>query len=122
MPPLRDMLGERSEMLEVIGPYRRERESTLWRCRCDCGNELWVRSQAVARGEKKHCGCSPAALRKSVRHDVEEIIRWREQGEKLSLIANVFGMGEANVSRLLKRRNVVPVIEPVHKLPHNART
>ena len=120
MPPIRDMLGERSEMLEVIGPYRRAGKFTWWLCRCDCGKELWVRSQEISRGEKKHCGCSPGR-RKSIRDDVEEIIRWREQGEKLSLISSTFKIQESSVSRMMKRHGVVPLIEPVHRMPPNAR-
>ena len=120
MPPIRDMLGERSEKLEVIGPYRRGKV-IQWLCRCDCGNELWVRSQEIVRGEKKHCGCSPKP-RKSIRQDdLEEIIRWREQGEKLSLISSTFKIQESSVSRMLKLRNVVPLIETAHRMPPNAR-
>ena len=30
---------------------------TYWLCRCDCGEELWVRSDALERKTKKSCGC-----------------------------------------------------------------
>ena len=34
---------------------------TYWFCRCDCGNEKWIRKDLVKSGKQKSCGC----LRKS---------------------------------------------------------
>lgn len=36
-----------------------QNKSVFWKCRCDCGNELFVRSVYLVNGEVKHCGCSP---------------------------------------------------------------
>ena len=31
--------------------------SILWRCRCDCGNEVLVEAAQLASGNRKSCGC-----------------------------------------------------------------
>ena len=36
---------------------RSARGSILWRCRCDCGNEVLVEAAQLASGNRKSCGC-----------------------------------------------------------------
>lgn len=60
MPHKIDLTGQRFHRLTVIeqGPY----DTNLlvrWKCRCDCGNETLVRSQALRLGRIKSCGCLP---------------------------------------------------------------
>lgn len=31
----------------------------VWRCRCDCGNEVLVNTKRLTRGTIQNCGCSP---------------------------------------------------------------
>ena len=38
---------------EIIGSYKKY---AMWRCRCDCGNEVVVRGQKLRKGLKKACG------------------------------------------------------------------
>lgn len=57
MPNLIDITGERFTRLKVLGPCKRAKGGTLWRCRCDCGKERWVNAQALKKGMTKSCGC-----------------------------------------------------------------
>ena len=35
---------------------RQSQETYFW-CRCICGNEKWIRSDAISTGRVKSCGC-----------------------------------------------------------------
>lgn len=59
MPSYRDRRGEKHHMLTVI---RHEgsvvtggQKKTVWRCKCDCGNETVVHAGSL--GKTKSCGC-----------------------------------------------------------------
>ncbi|QEL19072.1 hypothetical protein [Limnoglobus roseus] len=39
----------------VIGPHRRDRNVTRWRCRCSCGEEAWVIAANLLRGLTSRC-------------------------------------------------------------------
>lgn len=60
MPNKIDLTGQRFGKLTVIeqGPYDKNL-LVRWRCKCDCGNETLVRSQALRIGRIKSCGCMP---------------------------------------------------------------
>lgn len=54
--------GERFNRLTVLGdrePFVRRdgRRTAIWRCRCDCGNEVDVRAYSLKVGKTKSCGC-----------------------------------------------------------------
>lgn len=51
------MSVERYSRLTLISDLGRERGARWWHCRCDCGNEVRVRSNNVKRGFTKSCGC-----------------------------------------------------------------
>ncbi len=54
-----DLTGQKFERLLVmkfIGPHPKER-SSLFLCKCDCGNEIVVRGYSLKRGDQKSCGC-----------------------------------------------------------------
>ncbi|MBO6164514.1 MAG: hypothetical protein J6N77_05635 [Lachnospiraceae bacterium] len=54
-----DVKGMRSGRLVAIEPTaERRRGSVLWRCRCDCGNEILAEGYRIASGKVKSCGCS----------------------------------------------------------------
>lgn len=57
MPNLIDITGKRFTRLKVLGPCKRAKSGTLWRCQCDCGKERWVNAQALKKGRTKSCGC-----------------------------------------------------------------
>ena len=52
-----DMTGQRFDRLTVICYDHRDSGDSLWRCRCDCGNEVVVRRKNLLSGLTKSCGC-----------------------------------------------------------------
>ncbi len=51
-----DRTGEKFGRLTVV-KIKRENKCTYYYCKCDCGNELWVRSDCLISGNTKSCGC-----------------------------------------------------------------
>lgn len=55
-----DLTGKRFGKLIVIQPTaERQNGYTVWRCRCDCGNEIQVSSRYLKNGWVTDCGCMP---------------------------------------------------------------
>lgn len=53
----KDLLGRRFGRLVVIeSSTKRKERNRLWKCKCDCGNTLFVRATCLLRGTKS-CGC-----------------------------------------------------------------
>lgn len=52
-----DITGRRFGRLTVLEFVSRSGSSTLWRCKCDCGNEKILRRSNFQYGETKSCGC-----------------------------------------------------------------
>lgn len=53
-----DLTGQRFGRLVVIGEAGRNRHGdVLWRCRCDCTNEVIVKSSHLINGHTTSCGC-----------------------------------------------------------------
>jgi len=64
MANYRDMTGQRFGMLtavELVGKNTSGR--TLWKCKCDCGNEKIILQGALHQGLAKSCGCMRHHLR-----------------------------------------------------------
>lgn len=57
MPKLIDLTGQRFGRWTVIERAPNHGNRTFWHCRCDCGNEKDVPSNALRYGESKSCGC-----------------------------------------------------------------
>lgn len=56
--PLRiDLTGKRFGRLTVIELLRRGVSGSIWKVRCDCGQEREVRTGKLRSGEHKSCGC-----------------------------------------------------------------
>ena len=54
-----DITGMRSGKLVALEPTDVKRRGTyLWRCWCDCGNELLVEAYKIRSQRVKSCGCS----------------------------------------------------------------
>lgn len=54
----RDLSGQRFGRLVAIETNRRDhRHNRLWRCQCDCGNEVEVNVNRLVTGNTKSCGC-----------------------------------------------------------------
>lgn len=54
-----DISGQRFEQLVALYPARRydKSGSVIWRCRCDCGNEIDVPYHSLVYANQKSCGC-----------------------------------------------------------------
>lgn len=57
-----DLSGTRFERLQVIDRACNQGKSVMWRCRCDCGNEITARADHLRAGVIKSCGCYKKAL------------------------------------------------------------
>ena len=55
----RDIAGQRFGRLVALEAtqQRNSSGSTIWRCRCDCGNEVLTPLSQLTMGYKKSCGC-----------------------------------------------------------------
>lgn len=57
----KDLTGLRIGKLTVLEPTeQRVRNAVVWRCRCDCGNEILVESRRLKPGVIYSCGCEPS--------------------------------------------------------------
>lgn len=58
-PGQRDITGQRFGRLVAIEStqLRNSSGTTVWRCRCDCGNEVLTSLSQLTQGFKKSCGC-----------------------------------------------------------------
>ena len=65
-----DITGNRYGKLVALYPTGKTEESgsMLWRCRCDCGNEVDVSVSSLNKGNNKSCGCLKKEYQKLV-HD-----------------------------------------------------
>lgn len=65
MPSKIDITGLRSGRLVVLGPAANKGRRTMWRCRCDCGNERDFTTDTITKnpsmmsgkGGARSCGC-----------------------------------------------------------------
>src|SRR5260221_2560597 len=61
---LKDISGQRFGRLIVLNQHKIRGKSGIWLCRCDCGNEKWIRPTALKAGETKSCGCYAEEMRR----------------------------------------------------------
>lgn len=55
---LHDLKGKNFHMLTVVEYYGvSEKKQIYWRCVCDCGNEILVKTSDLNQGSIKSCGC-----------------------------------------------------------------
>lgn len=55
-----ELTGERFGMLTVIEKCEATQDRyALWRCKCDCGKEVFVNTKRLKRGTITNCGCIP---------------------------------------------------------------
>jgi hypothetical protein len=52
-----DITGHRYARLTVVCMAERKNGRPLWRCSCDCGNEITVLANMLRRGNTRSCGC-----------------------------------------------------------------
>lgn len=55
-----ELIGERFGMLTVIEKTKETQDRyALWRCKCDCGGEIYANTKRLKRGTITNCGCIP---------------------------------------------------------------
>lgn len=60
-----DLTGQRFGRLTALEPTEeRQRTSVVWRCRCDCGKEVFASAAKLTGGIVQSCGCLQADQRK----------------------------------------------------------
>lgn len=52
-----NLTGQRFGKLLVLEPGENAGTRTTWHCKCDCGNEITVETQALRNAGKESCGC-----------------------------------------------------------------
>lgn len=54
-----DITGQRFHRLVALYPTkeRDQRQSVIWHCRCDCGNEIDISYNQLVHSNEKSCGC-----------------------------------------------------------------
>lgn len=57
MGKFNDLTGQVFDRLTVINRAPNRNNKTFWYCRCQCGNEIEVRSDQLKSGRTKSCGC-----------------------------------------------------------------
>lgn len=66
MSKFNNIIGDRFGRLVVLSPTKnRNRGSVVWKCLCDCGNEVRVSSNNLITGSTQSCGCIRIELLKS---------------------------------------------------------
>ena len=63
---VKDLTGRRFGRLVAIEHAASDwRKQALWRCLCDCGNEIVTKSKSLQQGATQSCGCYRADVRRS---------------------------------------------------------
>lgn len=67
--PIINLVGQIFSRLTVIEFVGTRNNETLWRCKCECGNETVTSSHSLKRGNTRSCGC----LRKDIVYPHEDL-------------------------------------------------
>lgn len=57
MPAAKDLTGQKYGRLTAVERIPEHGKTTRYKCRCDCGAELVVKSSSLATGNTSSCGC-----------------------------------------------------------------
>ena len=89
----RDLTGQRFGRLTALCPVKRDGRSTssgtVWRCRCDCGQEADVPASCLVSGRTRSCGClnreQMSRMHEHMHYDngtcVERLVRAQKNGD-----------------------------------------
>ena len=86
-----DHTGKRYGKLVALEPVEnRQGGGVMWRCKCDCGNEVLVRGNNLANGKRRCCGkCLPREKSRAMRY-IRQLV---QEGVEPGLILT--GLSEA---------------------------
>jgi hypothetical protein len=104
MEKRRDLTGRQFGWLTVIryGGWTKK-TSTLWLCRCLCGNMELLQGSALVSGAQKSCGCRAAALARAVHSEAASMSLAILYGEAVNLGVQIDG-DEAHWGRIQAAR------------------
>lgn len=57
MPKIKNLIGQKFNRLTVLEQNGRQCGKVVWKCRCDCGNEVNVIGSNLTSNKIKSCGC-----------------------------------------------------------------
>lgn len=92
MARARDITGQRFGRLVAIEPTdARHGGSIVWRCRCDCGNEIAAPSKNLVGGGTMSCGCLKSECVREFNARRGKIEKWYGESGDQSIIGKTFG-------------------------------
>lgn len=71
-PNRKQLKGQKFGKLEVLDYYNTISGRAMWKCRCECGNEVIVAANHLKSGHTKSCGCLQSAGEHKIRIILEE--------------------------------------------------
>lgn len=65
-----DLIGKVFERLTVIeyAGYEPKTRAVMWKCKCECGEEITTRKSHLMRGDAKSCGCLTRRANLNLKH------------------------------------------------------
>lgn len=67
MGKYKDLTGEKFNRLTVIEKAGKDKHGKiLWKCKCDCGNEVITHGRSLLNGHCKSCGCMKSICKREV--------------------------------------------------------
>lgn len=69
----KDIVGKKFGRLTVLDEYKKVKNGTEWKCKCDCGNVTFVYRGKLTTGQKKSCGCLNKSLNGLSKHKLYSI-------------------------------------------------
>lgn len=55
---MKNLINQKFNKLLVLELVTNEKNEKVWKCKCDCGNITYAKTNALTSGHKKSCGCS----------------------------------------------------------------
>lgn len=65
MSKVQSLVGQRFSRLTVLDDFKIQNNKTYWLCKCNCGNEKYVRADSLKDGSIQSCGCLMREVQKS---------------------------------------------------------
>ncbi len=73
----RQMINQRFGKLIVVGYAGTKKQNRMFRCKCDCGNEIITSADKLKRGHTKSCGCIISGMEEScINYFIENNIKF----------------------------------------------
>lgn len=78
--PRNNLIGQRFNRLHVLAlSHRSVSAKYYWKCRCDCGNIKFIRTQDLKSEKTKSCGCLNQENRQKIKKDItgKQFNKWK---------------------------------------------